>query len=316
MLSPGSDITGTIHGYRDRRATGNTGVVTQRMHSDELEVDEPVVRRLLAEQFPQWADQSLRRVEAGGTDHIIFRLGDDLSIRLPRFEGLAEPDSKEAAWLPKLAPLLPVDVPVPVAQGRPGYGYPCFWQVHTWVQGEIAPIETIDVFQASRDLCHLIEALHEIDPSGAPNGRGVPVAERDEGMRYWLERFDGYADVATEWERALSAAPWEGPPVWHHGDLDVRNWLIRDGRISGVIDWGSMGVGDPACDLMVAWKLHSPDARDVIREALPSDDATWERARGWMISQAVAILAYYTPLNNPILFHEAENWLALVISER
>jgi aminoglycoside phosphotransferase (APT) family kinase protein len=104
--------------------------------------------------------------------------------------------------------------------------------------------------------------------------------------------------------------------VWHHGDLDARNWLVRDGRISGVIDWGSMGVGDPACDVMVAWKLHSPDARDAFRDALPTDDATWNRARGWVLSQAVAILAYYTPENNPVLLGEAEAWLDLVLSER
>ena len=122
--------------------------------------------------------------------------------------------------------------------------------------------------------------------------------------------------MTVEWERALAAPPWDGPPVWHHGDLDARNWLVRDGRICGVIDWGSMGVGDPACDVMVAWKLHSAAARDAFREALPTDDATWERARGWALSQAVAILAYYTPENNPTLYREAESWLGLVLSER
>jgi aminoglycoside phosphotransferase (APT) family kinase protein len=121
--------------------------------------------------------------------------------------------------------------------------------------------------------------------------------------------------VRAEWERALAAPPWEGPPVWHHGDLDARNWLLRDGRISGVIDWGAMGVGDPAVDVMVAWKLHSPAARDAFREALPTDDATWERARAWALSQAVAILAYYTPKNNGVLYREAESWLKLALSE-
>ena len=102
--------------------------------------------------------------------------------------------------------------------------------------------------------------------------------------------------------------------MWHHGDLDARNWLVRDGRISGVIDWGSMGVGDPAVDVMVAWKLRSAAARDAFREALPIDEATWERARGWALSQAVAILAYYTPTNNPTLYHEAQSWLDLALS--
>ena len=158
--------------------------------------------------------------------------------------------------------------------------------------------------------------MQQISPAGAPPGRGIPLAERDQETRSWLARFDGDPRVTAEWERALAAPPWDGAPVWHHGDLDMRNWLVRDGRISGVIDWGAMGVGDPACDVMVAWKLHSPGARDAFREALPTDDATWERARGWVLSQAVAILAYYTPENNPVLFHEAETWLDLVLSER
>jgi aminoglycoside phosphotransferase (APT) family kinase protein len=144
----------------------------------------------------------------------------------------------------------------------------------------------------------------------------VALAARDASFRYWLERFDGDRRVVAAWERALAAPPWDGPPVWHHGDLDCRNWLVRDRRIYGVIDWGAMGVGDPACDVMVAWKLHSPAARDAFREALPTDDATWERARGWAVSQAVAALAYYTPENNPSLYHEAETWLALVLAER
>jgi aminoglycoside phosphotransferase (APT) family kinase protein len=122
--------------------------------------------------------------------------------------------------------------------------------------------------------------------------------------------------VTAAWERALAAPPWDGPPVWHHGDLDARNWLVRDGRIGGVIDWGAMGVGDPACDVMVAWKLRSPAARAAFRGALPTDDATWERARGWVLSQAVAILAYYTMENNAVLVSEARSWLELALADR
>jgi aminoglycoside phosphotransferase (APT) family kinase protein len=286
-----------------------------RMHPDELEIDEALVRRLLSAQFPEWAGLPLRRVEPRGTVNAIFRLGDELAVRLPRRGGPTAPGSKELDWLPKLAPLLPVEVPVPVAQGRPGDVYPWFWEIHTWVEGETVPVGEIDVIQGARDLAALIGTMQQLDPAGAPPGRGIPLAERDEETRRWLARFDGDPIVTAEWERALAAPPWGGPPVWHHGDLDVRNWLVRDGRISGVIDWGALGVGDPACDVMVAWKLHSPAARDAFRAALPTDDATWERARGWVLSQAVAILAYYTPENNPSLFHEAESWLELVLSE-
>lgn len=286
------------------------------MHVDELEIDEALVRRLLGEQFPEWADLPLRRIEPVGTVNAIFRLGDELSVRLARRKGPTQAGGKELEWLPRLAPSLPVEIPVPVAQGHPSGDYPWFWEIHRWVDGETVPVEEIDAIQAACDLAALAGALQQLSPDGAPPGRGIPLAERDREIRYWLARFDGNPAVTAEWERALAAPPWDGLPVWHHGDLDVRNWLVRDGRIRGVVDWGSMGVGDPACDVMVAWKLHSPAARDAFREALPTDDATWERARGWALSQAVAILAYYTPENNPTLYREAEAWLDLVLSER
>ena len=285
------------------------------MHANEFEINEWLVRCLLAEQFPEWSGLPVRRVEPGGTDHAIFRLGEKFAVRLARINGRLQAGSKELAWLPRLAPLLPVEIPVPVVEGRPGCGYPWFWEIHTWVRGETVAIEALDTVSAVHDLSVLIEALHHIDPDGAPPGRGVPLAERDEGFRYWLARYEGDSRVAAEWERALTAPAWDGPSVWHHGDLDSRNWVVRDGRISGVIDWGCMGVGDPACDLMVAWKLNSLAAYHAFREAIPADDATWERARGWALSQAVAALAYYTPQNNPILFREAERWLALVLSD-
>lgn len=286
------------------------------MHEDELEIDEALVRRLLVDQFPQWAELPLRRVEPRGTVNAIYRLGGGLSVRLPRLNGPTEPGSKEFEWLPRVAPLVPLDVPVPVAQGHPNGEYPWFWEVHAWVEGEMVPVEQIDAIQAARDLATFVGALQRVDPTEAPRGRGIPLAERNKEVQYWLARFQGDPAVGREWERALTAPPWDGPPVWHHGDLDARNWLVRDGRISGVIDWGAMGVGDPACDVMVAWKLHSAEARDAFRRALPTDDATWERARGWALSQAVAILAYYTPANNPTLYHEAEEWLSLTLAER
>ena len=286
------------------------------MHLDELEIDEALARRLLVEQFPEWADEPLSRIEPEGTDNAIFRLGDELSLRLPRRQGSVEPGGKELEWLPRLAPLLPLEMPVPVAQGHPTAEYPCFWDVHTWVEGETTPVDEIDAIQAARDLAAFVAALQRVDPAGAPPGRGIPLAERDEGVRYWLARFNGDPAVSAEWERALEAPAWDGPPVWHHGDLDARNWLVRNGRVTGVIDWGCMGAGDPACDVMVAWKLHSRAARDAFRHALSPDDATWQRARGWAVSQAVGALVYYTPENNPALYREAESWLELVLSDR
>jgi aminoglycoside phosphotransferase (APT) family kinase protein len=286
-----------------------------RMHVDEIDISEHLVRQLLGEQFPRWAELPLHRIEPQGTVHAIFRLGDRLSIRLPRRDGPTAPGSKQMEWLPRLAPTLPLDVPIPVAQGEPTHGYPWFWEIHTWVEGESVPVDAIDTLQAARDLAGFVAGLQSAFCEGAPPGRGIPLAERDVEMRYWFAKFDGDPRVHDEWQRALAAPPWDGPPVWHHGDLDVRNWLVRDRRLLGIIDWDSMGVGDPACDVMVAWKLHSTEARDAFRGALSVDDATWARAKGWALSQAVAILAYYTPENNPVLFHEADSWLNLVLSE-
>ncbi len=285
------------------------------MHADEHEIDEALVRQLLVEQFPVWADLDLCRVEPSGTVHAVFRLGDRLSVRLARRDGPTVGGGKEAHWLPQLASRLPLEIPVPVAQGRPNRSYPWFWDIHTWVEGETLPVESLDGIQAARDLAGFVAALQHLDLPGGPVGRGVPLADRDDDFRFWLARFDGDPAVVAVWEAARAAPPWPGPPVWHHGDLDARNWLVRHGRIRGVIDWGEMGVGDPACDVMVAWKLHSAAARDAFREALPTDDATWARARGWVVLQAVGALAYYTPANNPWLYHEAERWLEVLLAE-
>ena len=285
------------------------------MHVDEVGIDEGLIRRLLVVQFPQWADLPLSRVEPAGTVNAIFRLGHALSVRLPRRNGRTTPGSNELVWLPKLALQIPLEIPVPVAQGLPTDEYPWYWEIHTWVEGRSTPIEAIDSIQAARDLAGFVSALQKVDPADAPRGRGIPLADRDKEFRHWLTKFGGDPAITTKWERALAAAPWMGPPMWHHGDLDVRNWLVRDGRITGVIDWESAGVGDPACDVMVAWKLHSVEARDAFREALPTDDATWDRARGWALSQAVAALAYYTPENNPALYSEAEMWLKLILAD-
>jgi aminoglycoside phosphotransferase (APT) family kinase protein len=286
----------------------------ERMHADELDVEDSLVRRLITDQFPQWGDLTISRVRPDGTVNANFRLGDRLAVRLARLDGPTKPGGKEIEWLPRLRGQLPFEIPVPVAQGRPTAEYPWFWDVVSWVDGETLPVEAIDAIQAAQDLARFISALQRVDPAGAPQGRGVPLASLDDSFRYWRARFDGDRAVSDEWERALAAAAWPGPPVWHHGDLDARNWLVRDRCITGVIDWGAMGIGDPACDLMVAWKLHSTEARDAFKDALPADNATWGRARGWVIWQSVAALAYYTPENNPLLYQEAEHWLSQALS--
>ena len=281
-----------------------------RVHADELDVDETLVRALLAEQFPGWADLPLERA-GDGTVNVIYRLGEELSVRIPRRDGPETEDDLEFRWLPLLAPQLPVAIPRPVARGRPGAGYPWFWSVHTWLQGDLptGPLAVADV-------SGLVSALRRIELPGAPEpayGRGRPLADRDAYVRAALERVD--APGALElWERAVSAPGWEHEPVWVHADLDRRNVLVRDGRLAAVLDWGGVGVGDPAADVMVAWKLVDAEERERFRELVGVDDATWLRAQGWVVSQALSALGYYTLDTNPAIVGEATRWLAEVLA--
>jgi aminoglycoside phosphotransferase (APT) family kinase protein len=293
------------------------------MHADELDVDVALVRRLLAEQFPEWSGLALEPVLPLGTDNANFRLGDELLVRLPRRRRTSVTLEKERRWLPRLAPHLPLAVPLPVADGVATNGYPFAWSVYRWLPGENATVSRIpDRAQLAHDLAGLIAALWRIDASdGPPPGehnffRGEPLAARDHAMRVGTATLAGALDadaVTAMWDDALAAPGWEGPPVWIHGDLDARNLLVQDGRLSAVIDWGSAGVGDPACDVMVAWKMLPPGARDAFRKALDVDDATWRRGRGWALSQAIGALAYYTEETNAVLVHEARRWLSALI---
>jgi aminoglycoside phosphotransferase (APT) family kinase protein len=281
-----------------------------KMHEDELELDETLVRRLIDEQFPAWADLPLARI-GDGTVNVIYCLGDGLSIRLPRRNGPTTAEDFETRWLPVLAPQLPFDIPHPVARGRPGAGYPWYWSVHTWIDGD-TPAGPVD----AEDLALFVAALERVDPDGAPEpagGRGKPLAFRDRAVRDALERVD--APHALElWEEAMRAPEWEWPPVWIHCDLDARNVLVREGRLAAVLDWGGAGAGDPAVDVMAAWKLLPAATRSRFREALDVDDATWLRAQGWALSQALIALGYYTLETNPVLVREAQHWLAEVLT--
>jgi aminoglycoside phosphotransferase (APT) family kinase protein len=282
-----------------------------RVHDDELEVDAPLVRRLLEEQFPRWAALPLSRVEPDGTVNVIFRLGEEMAVRLPRRHGPDTAEDVEQRWLPVLAPLLPVEVPQPLARGRPGPGYPWYWSIHTWLDGEMpsGPL-------GWDDLAAFLTALQAVDTTGAPepaSGRGRPLRSRDSPVRDALERVDARGALEL-WEAAASAPEWDGSPVWLHADLDARNVLVRRGRLSGVLDWGGAGAGDPAVDLMAAWKLVAAEDRNRFRAALAVDDATWLRATGWALSQALIALGYYTLDTNPALVREAERWLTEVLA--
>jgi aminoglycoside phosphotransferase (APT) family kinase protein len=290
------------------------------MHDDEVDTDASLVRGLVEAQFPEWAELPIEPVLDGGTDNALYRLGDELVVRLPRHERTVGTLEVERRWLLKLAPLLPLAVPTPVADGRPADGYPWTWSIYEWLEGEAATRERIaDLGEAATDLAAFVGALQRIDATGGPPPsrhnafRGVPLTTRDESTRASIAALGSTIDVeaaTAAWEAALRAPEWDGSPVWIHGDLDARNLLARERRLTAVIDWGCLGVGDPACDVAVAWKMLDADSREIFRTALSVDDATWARGRGWVLSQALNALSYYTLETNAVLVREAERWLA------
>ncbi len=291
------------------------------MHAEEIETDVALVRRLLAGQFPQWAGLRIEPVASYGTDHDIYRLGDHLAVRLPRIGWATRQAAMEAEWLPKLAPHLPLALPVQLAMGRPAEGYPFDWSVYEWLPGENANGTTADPEQAAVDLAAFVKALRQIDTTGAhpriPHGRGGPLAEGDEQVRRSIaqlgDRIDGDATLRS-WEESLNAPLWHGEEVWVHGDLLPGNLLVVDGRLSAVIDWGGLNVGDPACDLQPAWNVFVGDSRTRFRAELDVDDASWLRGRGWALYQAVSALPYYWD-TNPGIVRQASHALAQVLAD-
>jgi aminoglycoside phosphotransferase (APT) family kinase protein len=289
------------------------------MHDDELDVDAGLARRLLWSQFPNWAELPLAPVLPAGTDHAIFRIGDDMSLRLPRRAGVEDQVDLERLWLPRLAPHLPLAIPAPLAVGLPAGGYPFRWAVHSWVPGEPATSARLrDPDETAKGLARLIAALRGIDTAGAPfAGRGMPLSTRDRQTRLWIADLEGEIDtevVTALWEEALAAPVWDGPPLWVHGDLDSRNLLSCDGRLAGLVDFGGLGIGDPACDVGTAWKMLSGVARERFRAELDVDGATWARAKGHVLSQSLGAMSYYTVENNAALVLEARRWLSEILA--
>ena len=266
----------------------------------EVRIDADLARRLVAAQFPRWADLPIRAVANGGWDNRTFHLGEEMAVRLPSAGRYAAQVEKEHRWLPRLAPHLPLPIPVPLAMGVAGEGYPYPWSIRSWLDGETALTGAIaDLTRFAGDLAGFLRALQSIDASeGPPAGkhsffRGGPLAAYDAEARRAIAALDGRIDTAaaTEvWETALQAA-WDRPPVWIHGDVATGNLLVQDGRLSAVIDFGQLAVGDPACDLAIAWTLFEGESRLAFRTALPLDPGAWARGRGWTLWKALIVLA-------------------------
>ncbi|MFC9393067.1 aminoglycoside phosphotransferase family protein [Streptomyces sp. NPDC057027] len=271
-------------------------------------VDTALVERLIAAQFPAWAGLPVREVDSAGTDNAMFRLGDDYAVRLPKADWAAGQAEKEQRWLPHLAPHLTLPVPVPVGQGAPGEGYGQSWSVFVWLDGADAYSAPIaDLAHAAVELGRFGVSLRGVDTTGAPvSFRGGSVTDWEEGSMATALRelgADGTLDAEAAgeaWESVLRLPAWQGAPVWLHGDLLPGNLLTRDGRLHAVIDFGCLGTGDPAVDLMAAWSLLTPDTRPLFREAAEVDDATWARGRGWALCWGIVTEHYYRG-KNPVL---------------
>lgn len=299
----------------------------RRLHADQPAVDAVLVQRLIASQHPQWAGLPIERVASDGTTNAIYRLGPVAAVRLPLVRYGEQAIDVEGRWLPQIAPGLPLTVPAQLATGEPDAGYPFRWSVHRWIEGEPvshAPVE--DLVTLAESLAAWLAALHRIDTTGERDAalhdlRGAPLALRDAETRRGLATLAVELDVDAAlavWEDALRAERWKRPPVWAHGDLLAGNLLVRDGRLAAVIDFAGLGVGDPACDLMIAWGLFSGASRAAFREALRDgmglDEATWARGRGHALYHAAIYIPYYRHAN-PNGVAAARCQLAAVLGE-
>ncbi|MEU6867536.1 aminoglycoside phosphotransferase family protein [Streptomyces sp. NPDC046876] len=273
-----------------------------KMHADEPDIDAPLVQRLIAAQFPHWAGLSVKPVDSVGTSNAMYRLGEDMAVRLPRVAGAVEDIETEHTWLPRLAPSLPVAVPEPLGKGAPGEDYPWRWSVFRWLDGENPVSGRIaEPVRLAQELGAFVTALHRIDPTGGPASfRSESLAERDGWTRRAMAALRGSVDsgaVTAAWDADRQAPAWAGPAVWIHADLQPGNLLVAGGGLSAVIDFGCMGLGDPAVDLIPAWYVLPREARDVFRAAARADEAAWARGRGWALSVALMEADYYRDTN-------------------
>lgn len=264
----------------------------------ETRIDTPLVRALLAEQHPDLAAAPLTPL-AEGWDNVLYRLGDTLTVRLPRRQASAQLIEHEQRWLPELAAWLPLPVPAPIRSGRPSssLGYPWSWSVGPWLPGaawEHTP--PADMLDAASALGRFLAALHRPAPQSAPRNpfRGIPLSQRGELLQRSLASLGAAVErgaIEQRWRQLVTTPAWAGPPLWLHGDLHPLNLLVDAGQLSAVIDFGDVCAGDPAGDLSVAWMLFPPHARERLRATLAVDDNTWRRAQGWALALGAAFAA-------------------------
>ncbi|MEV5281546.1 aminoglycoside phosphotransferase family protein [Streptomyces sp. NPDC051994] len=287
-------------------------------------IDDGLVRRLIAGRFPQWAGLAVERFASGGTVNAMYRLGDSMVVRLPLVEGGAGDVAAERRWLPRLAPRLPTAVPEVLGAGEPAEGYPWPWSVYGWRAGQNPEAGALtEPLLLAQDLAAFVTAMRSITLPGAPKAhRGGPLASLDASTRAAIEELRAIPEEGVDcdavealWRDALRAPGHDGPPVWLHADLMPGNLLVDDGgRLTSVIDFGCLGMGDPACDLFPAWNLLPPAAREVFREALGVDEAAWKRGRARTLSQALIALPWYRT-RNAAMARNARHVIRAVLEE-
>jgi aminoglycoside phosphotransferase (APT) family kinase protein len=289
------------------------------MHEGEVDIDTNLVRDLLIEQFVRWSALPIVPVASSGTVNAVYRLGDDLCVRLPRLQQYAKSLERELRWLPVFAQHLPLAIPDSVAQGKPSGDYPFPWAVYRWLEGQAFEQNTCDdESNAAEDLANFVAAIRRIHSSGAPKARrSVALSVLDRATRKALDSLDEIVDTrgaTAAWEACLQAPEWDGRPVWTHGDLIPPNILVDQGRVCAIIDFGEIGIGDPAIDVIPAWSVFSADARSVFRCALGVDEATWVRGRGLALHQALLIIPYY-PKTNPAFVEMAKLTVERILAD-
>lgn len=277
------------------------------LRGKKIEIDIALVSKLIANQFPQWKDLLICPVDSSGWDNKTFHLGDHMLIRLPSEADYELQVEKEQYWLPKLAPFLPLPIPVPLGQGKPDEGYPWKWSVYQWLKGEsVASAKIEDLCDLAKDLGHFLTVFQSIDATNGPKPglhsfyRGGSLANYDSEVREAIRVLNGKIDADATlniWKTALTTI-WHSPPVWVHGDVSAGNLLVQEGRLSAVIDFGQLAVGDPACDLAIAWTLFKDKSREIFRLALRLDSDTWNRGRAWTLWKALVVAAGFTNPNN------------------
>ena len=255
-----------------------------------------LVSDLITQQFPEYRHLPIQAVEPGGNDNRTFRLGDTLSVRLPSAAGYATQVQKEQDWLPKLAPHISIQIPKPIAMGKPSDLYPWHWSIYHWIDGETVEITNKrHLSSLAKDFVQFLTELHTIDPTDGPMGgphnyyRGAPLSTYDKDTRFYIEELKDIIDSKRTlelWEEAI-VSRWRGKPVWVHGDMAKGNFLIQNRTLSAVIDFGCIGIGDPACDLVIAWTILDKESRSIFQKSLPLDPQTWSRAKGWALWKAL-----------------------------